>query len=67
MRFTVSKSRQTTSIGFEAPSLDVALKMAADLMKGKHAFEEVRIFDAEQERYYDEAQILELLHRDLHT
>jgi hypothetical protein len=67
VRFTVSKSRQTTSIGFEAPSLEVALKMAADLMKGKHAFEEVRIFDAEQERYYDEAQILELLHRDLHT
>ena len=63
MRFTVSKSSRTTGIGFEAPSLEQALKMAADLIDGKHGLEQVQIYDAEQDRSYDETQLLELLRK----
>jgi hypothetical protein len=61
VRFTVSKLSGTNGIGFEAPTLEEALRLAVDLMDGKGSLERVQIFDAEQDRYYDETQILRLL------
>ena len=63
MRFTVSKLSKRAGIGFEAPTLDEALKMAADLIQGRHSLEQVQIFDAEKDRYYDETEILILIDR----
>ena len=54
-------SEKSDKGGLKLTTLEEALKMAADLIHGRHSLEHVQIFDAEKGRYYDETEILILL------